>query len=111
LNNIEIELKQQNIKVKSAADGSFYIKIGKPKNKTINELIFTSAAFETKNCYFIVGEEKEISIVLQPWRQTNTVGQPTSSDIATSLSGTLGGISIKTTFTRKIANGFMRIFK
>lgn len=111
LNHIKIELKQQNVKVQSAADGSFYIKIGKPKNKTINELIFTSAAFETKNYYFVIGEEQEISIVLQPWKPVNNVEQPVSSEIAALLSGTLGGISIKSTFTRKITSGFMRIFK
>jgi hypothetical protein len=111
LNNIDIELKGQNIYAKTAADGSFYIKIEKPKNRTIGELIFTSNAFETKKCLFLLGEKKETSVVLQHAMQMDFTNQMVTDNLSEQLVGTLGGISIKTTVTRRIVSSVINIFR
>jgi hypothetical protein len=111
LNHINIVLKEQNIDVKTAADGSFYIKIKKPKNRTISELIFTSNAFETKKSFFLLGEEKEISVVLQPAMQMDLTNQIVMDNLSEQLVGRLGGISIKTTVTRRIVSSVINIFR
>ncbi|MGM9478568.1 hypothetical protein ACS5PU_19250 [Pedobacter sp. GSP4] len=110
LSNIEIELKQQNIKVKSATDGSFFIKVIKPRSKTIAELIFTSAAFEIKKYHIIVGEEKEIAVVLQHLTQVDLNEKPIS-DISMMLTGKIGGIYIRPTITTRVLNAFKGIFR
>ncbi|CAH0152302.1 hypothetical protein SRABI27_00565 [Pedobacter sp. Bi27] len=111
LNHINIELKDQNIYAETAADGSFYIKIKKPKNRTIAELIFTSNAFETKKSLFLLGEEKEISIILQHAMQMDFTNKIVVDKLSEQLVGRLGGISIKTTVTRQIVSGVINIFR
>jgi len=111
LNHINIELKDQNIYAETAADGSFYIKIRKPKNRTIAELTFTSNAFETKKSLFLLGEEKEISIVLQYAMQMDFTNKMVVDKVSEQLEGRLGGISIKTTVSRRIVSGVINIFR
>jgi hypothetical protein len=111
LNHINIELKDQNIYAETAADGSFYIKIKKPKNRTISELIFTSNAFETKKSLFLLGEEKEISVVLQHAMQMDFTDKMVVDKLSEQLVGGLGGISIKTTVTRRIVSSIINIFR
>ncbi|WP_426328327.1 hypothetical protein [Pedobacter sp. R-06] len=111
LNHINIELKNQNIYAETAADGSFYIKIKKPRNSTIGELIFTSNAFETKKSLFLLGEEKEISVVLQHAMQMDFINKMVVDKISEQLEGRLGGISIKTTVSRRIVSGVINIFR
>jgi len=111
LNNINVELKDQNIYTKTAADGSFYIKIKKPRNRTISGLIFTSNSFETKMCLFLLGEEKEILVVLQAVNKMDFSRQVAVDELSAKLVGRLGGISIKTTLTRRIASKVLKIFR
>ena len=111
LNHINIELKDQNIYAETAADGSFYIKIRKPKNRTIAELTFTSNAFVTKKSLFLLGEEKEISIVLQYAMQMDFTNKMVVDKVSEQLEGRLGGISIKTTVSRRIVSGVINIFR
>jgi hypothetical protein len=111
LNHINIELKDQNIYAETAADGSFYIKIKKPKNRTIVEMTFTSNAFETKKSLFLLGEEKEISVVLQHGMQMDFTNTMVVDKLSEQLVGRLGGISIKTTVTRRIVSGVINIFR
>jgi hypothetical protein len=111
LNKIDIELNGQHIYAKTAADGSFYIRMEKPKNRTIGELIFTSNTFETKKSFFLLGEEKEISVVLQPALHTDFTNQIVADKLSEQLVGRLGGISIKTTVTRRIVGSVIDIFR
>ena len=111
LNNINIELNGQHMYAKTAADGSFYIRIKKPQNRTIGELIFTSNAFETKKSLFVFGEDKEISVVLQHAMQVDFTNQIVVDKLSEQLVGRLGGISIKTTVTRRIVGSVIDIFR
>ncbi|MGQ7854939.1 hypothetical protein ACUN24_11935 [Pedobacter sp. WC2501] len=111
LNNINIELNGQHIYAKTAADGSFYIRMEKPKNRTIGELIFTSNTFETKKSFFLLGEEKEISVVLQPAMYMDFTNQILADKLSEKLVGRLGGISIETTVTRRIVRRVINIFR
>jgi len=111
LNNINIELNGQYMYAKTAADGSFYIRIKKPQNRTIGELIFTSNAFETKKNLFVFGEDKEISVVLQHAMQVDFTNQIVADKLSEQLVVRLGGISIKTTVTRGIVRRVLNIFR
>jgi hypothetical protein len=111
INNIDIELNGLHTHAKTAADGSFYIRMEKPKNRTIGELVFTSNAFETKKSLFILGGVKEISVVLQNRTQMDFTNQIVADKLSDQLVGTLGGISIKTTVTRRIVGAVIDILR
>ncbi|RBQ08701.1 hypothetical protein DRW42_08310 [Pedobacter miscanthi] len=111
LNDINIEVNDQNIFAKTAADGSFFIKIKKPQNRTIAELTFTSGAYEVKKRLFILGEEKEIYVVLSHAMQIDFTNKIVVDKLSERLVGTLGGISIKTSVTRRIVSGVVNIFR